>query len=501
MFTNKMIDINAFSSWINLETSASKEALHDRLQTWESDYNKLQYLKQKFSAFKQAFKEDPTFFLACKEIFKEIAQIEPKLNALMKEETELEKETYGELLFLKSYLKPFNFIPCILFVWAMIRIYIIPGLGLIIPLLILLTPYLLLTYLFCIPITFSNYTHILHSVISGNINVVYEEVQQDFAGIIKQCAIVAVTIIQGIIQPYWSYIHLQSVDSIIKENGKLIIRYKQLYQSLSNLLETHGFSFFRLPLPLYNTEREATAHVILHSSYFKIALKYIGSLEVIMTLANHPDIHSVQWITSNSPQFHGKDLFDFQVSNGKVISVTLDKQPHALLTGPNKGGKSTALRAITTSVLLAHTYGCSVGYVRLTPFSELRVCLKPDDLPGSKSRFEREIEFTANTLNTTDSTMVLIDELYHSTNPPDALRSCEIYCKQLWKKSNVVSIISTHLFEFVENANDKIQRLCCPATEINGRVQFEYGLKEGICKVSSVDLLLEKNGLFLETAS
>ena len=259
-----MIDIDAFSSWIGLETSATKEALHDRLQTWESDNVKLQYLKHKFSAFKQAFKEDPAFFPACKEIFKEIAQIETKLHELMKEESELEKETYGELLFLKSYLQPFNFIPCILFLWSMIRIYIIPGLGLLIPLFILLTPYLLLTYLFHIPITFSNYTQILHSVISGNINFVYEEVQQDFAGTIKQCAIVGVTLIQGLIQPYWSYIHLQSVDSIIKENGQLIIRYKKLYESLSNLLETHGFSFYRSPLPSYNTEREATAHVILH---------------------------------------------------------------------------------------------------------------------------------------------------------------------------------------------------------------------------------------------
>jgi DNA mismatch repair ATPase MutS len=152
-------------------------------------------------------------------------------------------------------------------------------------------------------------------------------------------------------------------------------------------------------------------------------------------------------------------------------------------------------------MLLAHTYGCALGYVQLTPFQRLHICLTPDDLPGSKSRFEREIEFTAETLKPTGPTMVLIDELYHSTNPPDALRSCEIYCKQLWKKLNVVSIISTHLFEFVENATNSIQRLCCPATDVNGRVQFEYGLKEGICKVSSVDLLLEKNGLILETAS
>jgi DNA mismatch repair ATPase MutS len=123
------------------------------------------------------------------------------------------------------------------------------------------------------------------------------------------------------------------------------------------------------------------------------------------------------------------------------------------------------------------------------------VCLKPDDLPGSKSRFEREIEFTAATLRTTQPIMVLIDELYHSTNPSDAERSCDIYCNQLWKKPNVISVISTHLFGFVEKADKNIQRLCCPATNDNGAITFHYGLRKGICTISSVDLLLEKNGL------
>jgi DNA mismatch repair ATPase MutS len=124
------------------------------------------------------------------------------------------------------------------------------------------------------------------------------------------------------------------------------------------------------------------------------------------------------------------------------------------------------------------------------------VCLKPDDLPGSKSRFEREIEFTANSLKFTQPILILIDELYHSTNPPDALRSCEIYCNQLWKKTNVISVISTHLFELVENADKNIQRICCPARiDKNGEIHFHYSLESGICKVSSVDELLKKNGL------
>jgi DNA mismatch repair ATPase MutS len=174
----------------------------------------------------------------------------------------------------------------------------------------------------------------------------------------------------------------------------------------------------------------------------------------------------------------------------------MDTKRHALLTGPNKGGKSTVLRALAASALFAHTYGCAMGHVTMTPFRAMYVCLTPDDLPGSKSRFEREIEFTAQTLRHGDQPLlVFMDELFHSTNPPDALRSCEIYCHQLWNKPQVVSIISTHLFDFVERAAPTVQRLCCPATMEKGEVRFSYELVEGICKVSSVDSLLQQNGM------
>jgi DNA mismatch repair ATPase MutS len=125
--------------------------------------------------------------------------------------------------------------------------------------------------------------------------------------------------------------------------------------------------------------------------------------------------------------------------------------------------------------------------------------LKPDDLPGSKSRFEREIEFTAQTLKRSASgpALIFIDELYHSTNPPDALRSCEIYSDALWNMTDRVSVISTHLFEWVAAAPAHVQRLCCPADHCpsTGEIRFHYTLQSGVCTVSSVDTLLQKNGL------
>lgn len=496
-----MIDTDAFSTWIGLETAASKRALIEHLTVPNGvfkDPAELHHIRAKFIAFKKAYEKDPSFFPKCKEIFTELASMEEKLGTLLENST-LEEETYNELLFLKPYFQPFNFIPCVLFLWAVIRIYIIPGLALLIPIFILISPYLILTYLFRIPITFTNYMQILQSIIAGNIDFLYGGVPEDDEGGIslKQCAVMGVTIIQGIVQPYWNFIHLRSVDTIIQEHGECILRYKELYNQLYFILQAQGFTFFRSPLPEYTNERDATASIILRSNMFKIGLRYIGSLEALMTIAAHPDIHPVRWLNSTTPQFHGDAIFDFQVVKRKAISVHLHDKPHALLTGPNKGGKSTVLRSITACTLLAHTYGCALGHVQLTPFHALHVCLKPDDLPGSKSRFEREIEFTSQTLKPSQPIMVLIDELYHSTNPPDAHRSCDIYCNQLWKKTNVVSVISTHIFEFVEAADKSVQRLCCPATIKNGTIDFQYGLQEGVCTISSVDSLLEKNGLML----
>ena len=501
-----IIDTEKFSEWIGLQTTAAKKCFNKQVENWSSEPKRISALSNRFKRFKDSFERDPKFYAECHQTFKEISECEKQLNKLITTDSELEKESYNEILFFRPILKPLNFIPYFLTFWSFIRVYLLPGLAFVIPFLTLIAPYIILKFAFNVPITFNSYMSILHSMVSGNFGKITDPTATaTVTGIspinfLKQFGIVIVTCIQGIIQPYWSYKHLKSIDTIITNNGKLVLRFRELYTKLQTSLDQRGFNFFKCPLPQINNDRDAAARAIIESSYFKLALKYIGSLEVIMALAHKKEMNPVLWVKSDTPIFKVKDTFDFQVSNirRKVISADFNSNPHALLTGPNKGGKSTVLRALSISALLAHTYGCAPGHLTSTPFTKMFVCLKPDDLPGSKSRFEREIEFTANTLKFDKPILVFIDELYHSTNPPDALRSCEIYCNQLWKKPNIVSVISTHLFELVEKSEKNIQRVCCPASiDKTGNIHFEYSLKKGICKVSSVDELLKTNGLMV----
>jgi len=500
------MDAEPFAEWLGLRTKAAKQSLTSQLTQWNSSPEKLLQLSEKFKKFKKAFEVDPGFYGNCQILFDEISLMEAELQTLLNDQSDLEKESYGEILFMKSYFQPLNFIPMILTWWSLFRVYILPGLSLLLPVITLLAPYLILTYIFKIPITLSRYLNMLQVMISGQFQQMMDPTHVDgvdwssipLATLLKQFGIIVMTFAQGILQPYWTFKHLRSVDSIIYEKGQMILRFRDRYMALEKLLQDHGFTFFRCPLPDLLSERDATARIILQPAYFKLAMKYIGQLEVLVSMAAHNDLHPVRWVQSSSPVFRVMDTYDYQVPalQRKTISARFDKKRHALLTGPNKGGKSTVLRALSNSALLAHTYGCSFGSLTCTPFEKMFVCLKPDDLPGSKSRFEREIEFTASTLHPKGHILVFIDELYHSTNPPDALRSCEIYCDPLWKKPNVISVISTHLFDWVERADPSIQRLCCSAYHNEeGILHFQYELQAGVCKVSSVDMLLEKNGL------
>jgi hypothetical protein len=505
---DSIVDTEKLSEWLELKTDAAKKCLNKQLMAWTSEPSQLFSLSGRFKRFKEGFARDPTFYAKCKSIFNDISECEKELNNLTKTDSELEKESYNEILFIKPILRPLNFIPYFLSIWAFTRVYLLPGLSFIVPFLTLIAPYIVLKFAFNVPITLNNYMNILHSMVSGNFAKLGDPTAADVAtgispgAFIKQFGVVLVTFIQGIIQPYWTYKHLKSIDTIISDKGHVVLKFKSLYQELQNTLSANGFKFYKCPLPDISDEREATAQIVLNSSYFKMALKYVGSLEVIMKLANKEEMEPVHWIRAGTPVFRIRNTFDFQVpeNSRKTISASFDNRRHALLTGPNKGGKSTVLRALSISALLAHTYGCTMGALTATPFTKMFVCLKPDDLPGSKSRFEREIEFTANTIKFNQPILIFIDELYHSTNPPDALRSCQIYCSQLWAKTNAVSVISTHLFELVDNCDKTIQRLCCPARiDDDGDIQFEYTLEKGICKVSSVDELLKNNGLLVST--
>lgn len=514
------VHLGALGSWLGIQTEAGTSALKEKTGIWTSDIKKLRQKSSEFAILQEALKKNPELDSTLKEHFTNLKALEPELAALVSSASELEKEAFNELLFLKNWSTPFNFIPFLLVIWSALRVFVLPGMALLMPVAMLILPFILIRFMFNIPITAGRYTALLGAIFSGQVGNLFnpsaigteEEAPAvkapggvDLFKMIKN-SLLLVTVGQSFIQPYWTFKHLYSIDTIVVDKAASLHKFKDIYNSIRSVLKVHGFKMAPNPFAPHITDgRQLVAMAHLHPIYLKYAHKRLGAFEVLYSLARHRSMVPVIWadsLQSDKPVLHLHNTFDYRVDEEHRIpfSIHLENKPHALLTGPNRGGKSTTLRAITTATLLGHTYGCAQGQeVRMSPFQTLYVCLTPEDLPGKKSRFEREIEFTAATLehhSSKGASLVLLDELYHSTNPPDAEKACRLYTERLWTKPQTLSIISTHLFQFVEQADPSVQRLCCPASiKSDGSVAYTYRLASGICTVSSVGELLEENGL------
>ena len=129
----------------------------------------------------------------------------------------------------------------------------------------------------------------------------------------------------------------------------------------------------------------------------------------------------------------------------------------------------------------------------MTPFTWIADGMRLDDTPGEQSMFEREVAFGSAILQKSGGRgLVLYDELFHSTNPPDAKRTSEIFCDSLWKKRNCVSIVSTHVYSLARESPAIVKKICVAAWKKNANYTFSYKIQQGICEVSSVDLLLKQ---------
>lgn len=512
------IDIYAFADWLGLTTQSARDALQAKLTIWRYDMKELQALSYQFASVKHALEANPAMKATLESHFAELDKAEPSIQEALTQSSDMENESTAELIFFHHILTPLNFVPFLLTIWSYIRVYIFPGMSLIMPLMMLILPYIIIRFVFRLPIPQDKYLSMILGLLAGDTTALlhpdrsptFGELISTFVEGVKQSPIMALmklsgigtTIVQSFVQPYLSYRHLAAINTLLYTKSSALKVLENSYNAIRTSLAALEMEMPHCPIPELATERQHLAHAVLDPVPYKLALRYLGNVRVLFTLCSSKDITTVYWKgLEEGPILHIQDTFDICVSPTQRVPISIhlsNQRHHALLTGPNRGGKSTALRAVALSTLLAHTYGCSIGrYTEMTPYKYLHAALTRDDIPGEKSHFEREVEFTAQTLSSDGPSLVFVDELFHTTNPPDALASCKVYTDALWKRNDIVSIISTHLFELVEETtSDRVQRLCCPAEykDTDGSVTYKYGITDGICKVSSVYEILKKYG-------
>lgn len=255
----------------------------------------------------------------------------------------------------------------------------------------------------------------------------------------------------------------QEVGTLIKE-----------LSDLSTVLKESG-----LPTETQNYFSFSLTKAKVRSSFKKIqrlkdgfvgSLKAIGRLDAYMSIAKlYKEYAGTQvqfcfpeFVKADSPYVNIKDFW-FPMINPKwavtnSIELGSEKSGHnVILTGPNAAGKSTALRGIIGSLILAQTLGIApASKMVLTPFARINSHLNISDEVGRESLYQAEKNRVKGFLSELkllgkgEFEFTIMDEMFSSTNPEEGQSAAYAIAKSLVKVPNCMCLLATHFKKLTE---------------------------------------------------
>ena len=442
-----------------------------------------------------------------------LQQYVKQLEPLLRPPTNIEKEGYEQIFFQGSPWSEINFIPFTLIFLSFYKSFIVPSFSVCLPLISIILPYIFLNTFYNVRMPFKEYMTLIWRMWNGTLQMPKNPedflnarnaipVEQPPAALqiksLLQNAWTIFTIGQAVWHPVQQARHFIKLDKDCLKLGECVIGVKGCMVELWNRWKGWMPSWLESWIPLCPDDpRQAFAFVMESPFWLRHAFRALGRFEILLHLAIRDDIVPVQFVRSDTPVLMIKDFGDPSIPIEKrvVSSVKLGGgKAHAIVTGPNRGGKSSFLRGVLMNVVIAHSFGAVfAGAGQMTHFTWIADGMRLDDTPGEQSMFEREVAFGSAILKKKGGLgLVLYDELFHSTNPPDAKRTSELFCNRLWKKKNCLTLVSTHVYSLAREAPAAIQRLCMGTWRHGDKYTFSYTVQKGICEVSSVDLLLKQ---------
>ncbi|MEH7115560.1 DNA mismatch repair protein MutS [Neobacillus niacini] len=155
-----------------------------------------------------------------------------------------------------------------------------------------------------------------------------------------------------------------------------------------------------------------------------------------------------------------------------------------LITGPNMSGKSTYMRQIALTAILAQI-GCYVpaDEAVLPIFDQVFTRIgAADDLISGQSTFMVEMLEARNALtNATQNSLILFDEIGRGTSTYDGMALAQAIIEYIHKHIGAKTLFSTHYHELtvLDKELEKLKNIHVSAIEHNGKLVFLHKIKDG----------------------
>jgi hypothetical protein len=242
-----------------------------------------------------------------------------------------------------------------------------------------------------------------------------------------------------------------------------------------------------------------------HGRALRAWITAIGEIEALLSLAaysfEHPGDPFPEFAEGNA-LFEGDALGHPLVAAEACVrnSVSISGATRILLvSGSNMSGKSTLLRTVGINVVLAMA-GAPVRArrLRLTPL-QAGACIRVNDsLREGSSRFYAEITRLRQIFDLAEketALLFLLDELLQGTNSKDRKVGAEGIVRALVARG-AIGLVSTHDLALTDIGGDGHLRNVHFQDELaNGRMTFDYTLRDGVVTKSNALELMRSVGL------
>ncbi|MGO3549043.1 MAG: DNA mismatch repair protein MutS, partial [Paucilactobacillus nenjiangensis] len=165
--------------------------------------------------------------------------------------------------------------------------------------------------------------------------------------------------------------------------------------------------------------------------------------------------------------------------------VSMDSETNILLiTGPNMSGKSTYMRQLALTVVMAQM-GCFVPAkaATLPIFDQIFTRIgAADDLVSGQSTFMVEMQEANNALSHASSnSLILFDELGRGTATFDGMALAQSIIEYLHEKVHAKTLFSTHYHELtvLDKSLENLKNVHVGAVEKNGELVFLHKVEDG----------------------
>lgn len=199
-----------------------------------------------------------------------------------------------------------------------------------------------------------------------------------------------------------------------------------------------------------------------------------------------------------------KGLFHPLLKLAVPYDIELGADKHMLfLTGANMSGKSTLLRSLGLSALLAHIgMGVPAREYRISFLEGIITNMQVEDnMFKGESYFFAEVQrmkITAQKIQQSTRHLVLMDELFKGTNVHDAYECSKAVIQHLILHKHNLLALSTHLYELYDELKQEpgiAFRYCNTNMDAAGNYSFTYELKEGVSNDKIGFLVLQHEGV------